>query len=104
MKSIDIASYQQNVDFVKVKNSGIEIVYIKAMEGITYNNPLLEPQYRGAIAVGLKIGFYHYLRAIYGYKLLEEKHDVPNYFFPIILFNLQALLKINSVNCPVVYL
>ena len=40
MKGIDIASYQQNVDFVKVKNSGIEIVYIKATEGITYNNPL----------------------------------------------------------------
>ena len=46
MKGIDIASYQQNVDFVKVKKSGIEIAYIKATEGITYNNPLLEQQYR----------------------------------------------------------
>lgn len=63
MKGIDIASYQQNVDFQKVKNSGIEIVYIKATEGITYTNPLLELQYSGAMAAGLKIGFYHYLRA-----------------------------------------
>ncbi len=36
MKGIDISSYQQNVDFQKVKNSGIDIVYIKATEGINY--------------------------------------------------------------------
>ncbi|MCB2358599.1 GH25 family lysozyme [Clostridium estertheticum] len=63
MKGIDISSYQPNVDFEKVKNSGIEIVYIKATEGITYTNPLLKSQYAGAKAAGLKIGFYHYLRA-----------------------------------------
>ena len=63
MKGTDISSYQGSVDFVKVKNSGIEIVYIKATEGITYKNPLLESQYSGAMAAGLKIGFYHYLRA-----------------------------------------
>lgn len=42
MKGIDISSYQQNVDFIKVKNSGVQIVYIKATEGVTYTNPLLE--------------------------------------------------------------
>jgi len=63
MRGIDISSYQQNIDFVKVKNSGIEIVYIKATEGITYTNPLLKSQYSGAISVGLKVGFYHFLRA-----------------------------------------
>ena len=72
MKGIDIASYQQNVDFVKVKNSGIEIVYIKATEGVTYNNPLLDSQYSGAIAAGLKIGFYHFLRA--NDPILEAKY------------------------------
>ncbi|WP_298844751.1 GH25 family lysozyme [Clostridium sp.] len=72
MKGIDISSYQQNVDFVKVKNSGIEIVYIKATEGITYNNPLLESQYNGAMEAGLKIGFYHYVKA--NDPILEAKH------------------------------
>ena len=72
MKGIDISSYQQNVDFIKVKNNGIEIVYIKATEGITYNNPMLKPQYCGAIAAGLKIGFYHFLRA--NDPILETKH------------------------------
>ncbi|MGH4052372.1 MAG: GH25 family lysozyme [Clostridium sp.] len=72
MKGIDISSYQGNVDFVKVKNSGIEIVYIKATEGIAYTNPLLIPQYNGAKAAGLKIGFYHYLRA--NDPILEAKY------------------------------
>ena len=72
MKGIDISSYQQNVDFVKVKNSGVEIVYIKATEGITYSNPLLKSQYAGAKAAGLKVGFYHYLRA--NNPMLEAKY------------------------------
>lgn len=72
MKGIDIDSYQQNIDFGKVKDSGIEIVYIKATEGITYNNPLLESQYIGARSVGLKIGFFHYLRT--NNPILEAKH------------------------------
>lgn len=72
MKGIDISSYQKNVDFVKVKNSSIEIVYIKATEGITYTNPLLESQYAGAKAAELKIGFYHFLRS--NDPILEAKH------------------------------
>ena len=72
MKGIDIASYQQNVDFKKVKNNGIEIVYIKATEGINYKNPLLKLQYDGAISAGLKIGFYHFLRS--GDPILEAKY------------------------------
>ena len=72
MKGIDISSYQENVDFKKVKNNGIEIVYIKATEGLTYDNPLLKSQYSGAKAAGLKVGFYHFLRA--NDPTLEAKH------------------------------
>jgi GH25 family lysozyme M1 (1,4-beta-N-acetylmuramidase) len=72
MKGIDISSHQQNVDFNKVKTSEIEIVYIKATEGVTYISPLLKSQYIGAKKAGLKIGFYHFLRA--NDPLLEAKH------------------------------
>lgn len=72
MKGIDIASYQSNIDFNKTKKSGIEIVYIKATEGLTYTSPLMKSQYSGALAAGLKIGFYHYLRA--NNPILEAKH------------------------------
>ena len=71
MEGIDVASYQQNMDFQKVKKSGIEIVYIKATEGLTYSSPQMQPQYSGAKAAGLKVGFYHYLRA--NNPILEAK-------------------------------
>lgn len=74
IKGIDISSYQKNVDFKKVKNSGIEIVYIKATEGLTYRNPLLKSQYAGAKAAGLKIGLYHFLRE--NDSVLEAKHFI----------------------------
>jgi GH25 family lysozyme M1 (1,4-beta-N-acetylmuramidase) len=44
MKGIDISVYQGNVDLKKVKNSGIEIVYIEATKGLTYVNALLKSQ------------------------------------------------------------
>lgn len=63
MKGMDISSVQSNIDFNKVKASGIEIVYIKSTEGLTYDNPLMRAQYNSAKSAGLKVGFYHYLRA-----------------------------------------
>jgi len=72
VKGIDISSYQQTIDLKKVKNSGIQIVYIKATEGIIYKNPLLKSQYTRAMLAGLKIGFYHYLRA--NDPMLEAKY------------------------------
>lgn len=73
MKGIDISSFQRNnIDFKKVKASGIEIVYIKATEGITFDSPGFRLQYAQAKLEGLKIGFYHYLRA--NDPVAEAKH------------------------------
>ncbi|GEM_PF-2006505 len=60
-KGVDVSNYQGVINFAKVKASGIEIVYIKATEGISYINPLLLSQHAGALSAGLRIGFYHYL-------------------------------------------
>jgi lysozyme len=62
VKGIDISNYQGVINFAKVKASGVEIVYIKATEGLTVDNILFEAQYDGAKKAGLKIGVYHYLR------------------------------------------
>ena len=62
MRGIDISPYQGNVDFNAVKKSGIEIVYIKATEGKTFVANTLKNYYYGAKEVGLKVGFYHYLK------------------------------------------
>ena len=63
MQGIDISAYQPNVNFAQVKAAGIEIVYIKATDSITYINPCLKAQYQGAKAAGLKVGFYHFFHA-----------------------------------------
>ncbi|MGL4771941.1 MAG: LysM peptidoglycan-binding domain-containing protein [Clostridium sp.] len=61
-KGIDISNWQGNVDFVGVKNSGIEVVYMKATEGTTYVDVKLSRNYSGAKSQGLKTGFYHFFR------------------------------------------
>lgn len=61
MKGIDISNHNGSIDFKAVKNNGIGLVYIKATEGTTYTDANLSVNYTGALEVGLKIGFYHFL-------------------------------------------
>jgi len=56
---IDVFSGTNVKDWNKIKASGIQAVYIKA-DGKTYVNPLLDQHYKGAKAVGMLVGFYHF--------------------------------------------
>lgn len=60
---IDVSDYQGYVDYTKVKNSGIEIVYIKASQGSNIKDPYFDINYENAKANGLKVGFYHFMTA-----------------------------------------
>lgn len=62
-EGIDVSSYQGEIDFRKVKESGIQVVYIKATEGTYYIDPYLESNYKNAKENGLKVGLYHYVTA-----------------------------------------
>lgn len=62
MKGIDIFSGNNVKDFQQIKNSGIEVVFIKATEGKTYTDPAYNTTFNKAKSIGLKVGFYHYLR------------------------------------------
>ena len=59
-KGIDIYSEDNVYDWTAVKNAGIQFVYIKATEGVSYVNPKLAEQYSGAKSAGLLVGFYHF--------------------------------------------
>ncbi|MCR3760326.1 peptidoglycan-binding protein [Clostridium felsineum] len=72
MKGIDIYSGNEVVDFNAIKNSGVEVVYIKATEGITYTDCTYKDFYNRAKAAGLKVGFYHFLRA--NDPVIEAEH------------------------------
>jgi GH25 family lysozyme M1 (1,4-beta-N-acetylmuramidase) len=62
VNGIDLSDYQGIVDFKALKNDGNEIVYIKTTEGRTWQETNFRTYYNQAIAAGLKVGFYHFLR------------------------------------------
>ena len=68
---IDISTWQQNVDFAKVKASGVRAVIIRAGFGTTKDNQF-ENHYRGAKAAGLKIGAYWYS---YAYSTAQAENE-----------------------------
>lgn len=74
MKGIDIYSGQGEINFNKAKESGVEVVYIKATEGITYTDTTFKSFYDKAKAAGLKVGFYHFLRN--NNPIEEAKHFI----------------------------
>lgn len=61
MKGIDISNHNGNIDFNQVKNDGVEVVIIKATEGVDFVDSYLEEHYRNACGKGLAIGFYHFM-------------------------------------------
>ncbi len=60
---LDISGHNGEVDFEKVKASGIDGVMLKCTEGDSYLAPKFRPNYEKALAAGLKVGAYHFLRA-----------------------------------------
>ncbi len=62
-RGIDIAHHQGSIDFAKVKAAGTQFAIIKATEGVGYVDPNFNTYAKGAIAAGLPIGIYHFLRA-----------------------------------------
>ncbi|EPY2286501.1 GH25 family lysozyme [Clostridium sporogenes] len=61
MKGIDISMHNGSINFGAVKNSGVNVVIIKATEGVQYVDPYLTTHYNGAKAQELNIGFYHFM-------------------------------------------
>ena len=62
-KGIDVSEWQGNINFARVKEAGIEMVYIRAGQGFSYEDAQFERNYEEAKRNGLKIGVYHYMTA-----------------------------------------
>ena len=60
---IDVSVYQGDIDFEQVKNSGIEVVYIRAGYGFSVTDPKFEENYTDATNAGLKCGAYYFVTA-----------------------------------------
>ncbi|MGW2894474.1 lysozyme [Streptomyces sp. NPDC001212] len=59
-EGVDVASYQGNVAWSTLWNSGVKWAYTKASEGTYYTNPYFAQQYNGSYNVGMIRGGYHF--------------------------------------------
>ena len=72
---IDISNWQGNVDFVQVKNSGIQVVYMKTTEGLSFVDKFFAQNYQNAKVQDLDVGFYHFFRGNLD-PIAQAKHFV----------------------------
>jgi len=77
---IDVSEWQKDIDFNKVKEDGIEIVYIKASQGNDYIDPYFETNYKIAKDNNLKVGVYHFFTA----RTINEAIDEADFFASVI--------------------
>lgn len=62
-QGVDVSNWQGYIDYQQVRESGIEVVYIKASQGSNIKDAYFDINYENAKANGLKVGFYHFLTA-----------------------------------------
>ncbi len=60
VSGVDVSSQQGNVDWQGLWNSGTRFAYVKATEGVDYQNPNFTQQYDGSYQVGMIRGAYHF--------------------------------------------
>ncbi len=82
---IDISVWQgDNIDFAALKADGIQVVYIRAGEGMGDGKGVrdanLDRNSAGAAAAGLYIGYYYYLRAC----TIEQAEAEADFFWSLI--------------------
>ena len=83
MRGIDVSTFQGNIDWQKVKQSGVEFAIIKATQGRSvtssahlFTDSKFVKNISGATAAGIPCGVYHYLTAA---SIAEAKQEA-DYF------------------------
>ncbi|MBS4065733.1 MAG: glycoside hydrolase family 25 protein [Chitinophagaceae bacterium] len=98
-RGIDISVWQGNIDWVKVKESGISFAFIKATEGQFLVDKYFATNVRNAKEVGILVGAYHFCRAednITAQKEAEYFIDAINSIGGFNVFDLPSVLDIET--------
>lgn len=96
VKGIDVSSWQGEIDWQQVKDSGVEFVFIRlggrgTTEGNIYADEMCQTYYEGAKAAGLKVGGYFFSQSI----TIEEAIEEAEYAL--------EMVKDWEVDMPIVY-
>lgn len=62
IRGIDISAHNGTPNFDSIAASGIDFVYLKASEGMTFRDPAFIRNYLAARRAGLAVGAYHFFR------------------------------------------
>lgn len=57
---VDVSSYQENVDFSKLREQGVEFAYVKATEGASHVDASFKEKWAAASDAGVLTGAYHF--------------------------------------------
>ena len=79
-RGIDVSEWQGDIDFARVKETGVEVVYIRAGQGFSYEDAQFERNYEKARRYGFKIGVYHYMTA----RSVEDARLQARFFVSLI--------------------
>ena len=79
-RGIDVSEWQGNIDFSRVREAGIEVVYIRAGQGFNFKDPKFDQNYEEAKRNGLKVGAYHYVTA----RTVEDAKLQAQFFVSLI--------------------
>lgn len=76
MKGIDVAKWNGNIDWKKVKDSGVEFAILKAINKQCKKEDAFERNYNGATSQGLPVDVYNYSYAITVEKEISDAKTV----------------------------
>lgn len=77
VKGIDVSTWQGDIDWQQVRDSGVEFVIIRVggrgtSEGSVYADDMAQIYYEGARAAGLKVGAYFFSQSVTVEEAVEE--------------------------------
>jgi hypothetical protein len=70
--AVDISSNNSTIDFADLKKNGVDTVFVKVTEGVSYVDPGWPDKVHAAKAQGLKVGLYHFARPDLGHAPEDE--------------------------------
>jgi GH25 family lysozyme M1 (1,4-beta-N-acetylmuramidase) len=90
LSGIDVSRWQQKVDWKRVRQSGIDFVFIKCSQGGSVSAASISPftdsyfksNIEGAYAAGIKCGVYHYLTGTTHEDVIAEAEYVVSILAP----------------------
>ncbi len=62
ISGIDVSLHQGDINFELVKKDGIDYVFIRATDGVTYQDQNFQQNYKNAKTAGMVVGAYHFYR------------------------------------------